>query len=205
VKRIPFLFAFLCLVHCALYITPAAAHFGTETVKPGEKLTHFAQRHHTDEATLRSLNPSLTADGVYPGLRLAVPERHHTGDMENEVCRQLNRQRALHALPRLTVNAALGNLARAKARSFADGGYFDHHSPVHGSPFDALEANGVYYVSAGENIARGCDASGDVMRLWMETGGNRENVLSSAFGRMGVGTAVADDGTVYWVLLLTGK
>lgn len=65
-----------------------------------------------------------------------------------------------------------------------------------------LEETGVSYSTAGENVASGQTSAKAVMKSWMGSTGHRKNILSSSFGRMGVG-CVYVDGKYYWVQIFT--
>jgi uncharacterized protein YkwD len=50
----------------------------------------------------------------------------------------------------------------------------------------------------GENIAKGQTSIDEVMKDWMNSRGHRENILKPNYNRIGVGTARAKDGTLFW-------
>ena len=84
----------------------------------------------------------------------------------------------------------------------ADKNYFDHTSPTYGSPFDMMKKFGIKYNTAGENIAKGQTTAQSVMNSWMNSPGHRANILSSNFGKIGVGY-VNKNGTTYWTQMFT--
>jgi uncharacterized protein YkwD len=65
-------------------------------------------------------------------------------------------------------------------------GYFSHVTPEGRSPFDRMEAAGVSFRTAGENLALA-----PTLRIahtgLMNSPGHRANILRPAFGRLGIG------------------
>ncbi len=56
----------------------------------------------------------------------------------------------------------------------------------------------------GENVAAGYGSTTAVMDGWMGSRGHRENILGDAFTSIGVASARAGDGTLYWTMVLAG-
>ena len=77
---------------------------------------------------------------------------------------------------------------------------FSHTRPNGSRGLTALNEAGVSYRTAGENIASGQQSAQAVVSAWMNSSGHRANILSSLFGRMGVGQATIG-GRTYWVQL----
>ncbi|MGA7672612.1 MAG: CAP domain-containing protein, partial [Nitrolancea sp.] len=73
-------------------------------------------------------------------------------------------------------------------------GYFAHISPLRGSPTDRMDAAGVSYSVAGENIAYAPTVN-VAERGLMRSPGHRANILSSDFTRIGIGVIVTPFGT----------
>ena len=114
---------------------------------------------------------------------------------EQQVVTLVNEQRAANGLAPLTLNAALSNVARAKSQDMHDNNYFSHTSPTYGSPFDMMQAFGISYKTAGENIAMGYGTPEAVVTGWMNSPGHRANILNANYTQIGVGF-VADGN--YW-------
>lgn len=107
----------------------------------------------------------------------------------------INQARQQNGLAPLALNPTLVKVAREKAQDMADKGYFGHYSPTYGSPYDHLQANGVAYRWAGENIAE-MDSVDSAHAAFMQSSGHRANILSSAYTQVGVGV-VRRGRTVY--------
>lgn len=102
-----------------------------------------------------------------------------------EVFDLLNRARLDEGLDPLAWGPALTEVARAHAVEMYTEGYFSHHSPQTGDVGDRLDAAGVTYVIAGENLALAATPS-EVHRGLMDSPGHRENILRPEFRRVGV-------------------
>ena len=72
-------------------------------------------------------------------------------------------------------------------------GYFAHNSPVSGSPSDRLQAAGISFRVAGENLAYAPTVE-IAHRGLMNSPGHRANILSPDFTRVGIGVIVAPNG-----------
>jgi uncharacterized protein YkwD len=63
-----------------------------------------------------------------------------------------------------------------------------------------LTRHGVTWSSWGENVGAGFDDPTAVLRAWLDSTTHRPIVLSASFTRVGVGVAVASNGTRYWTM-----
>ncbi len=90
----------------------------------------------------------------------------------------------------------------------ASQGYFAHVSPSGETAFSLLDAYGIPYVWAGENLARNNypdDQSVAIaMRDWMASQGHRDNMLNIHYTAIGVGAAVDAAGVKYFTVVFTG-
>lgn len=120
---------------------------------------------------------------------------------EAEVIRLVNEIRVQNGLKALTTDAELCRGARAKSQDMADNRYFDHNSPVYGTPFQMMKSFGITYRTAGENIAYGYAAPRTVMDGWMNSSGHRANILNAAYTRIGVGYVANGN---YWTQWFAG-
>lgn len=98
----------------------------------------------------------------------------------------VNQERSKAGLSSLTMNSALSKMAMDKAQDMYNNNYFDHQSPTYGSPFDMMNAYGISYSTAGENIAKGQRSPTEVMNSWMNSQGHRANILNGSFTQIGV-------------------
>src|SRR4030065_754020 len=85
----------------------------------------------------------------------------------------------------LAWSPALAVVAQEPAVEMYLEGYFSHHSPVTGTVADRLEAAGITYSVAGENLALAATPT-DVHDGLMGSPGHREIILRAEFCRVGV-------------------
>lgn len=114
-------------------------------------------------------------------------EASELNEYEQQVVDLTNAERVKYGLAPFEIDAELSKVAREKSRDISVNNYFDHNSPVYGSPFDMMESFGISYRTAGENIARGQQTPTEVVNAWMNSEGHRANILNGNFTRIGVG------------------
>lgn len=116
------------------------------------------------------------------------------------VFRIMNEERAKAGVPKLTLDTGLCTTAAVRAKELVS--KFAHYRPDGRDCFTALDEYGIRYMAAGENIAAGQTDAEDVMNSWMNSPGHRGNILSSSFGRVGIG-CYKSGGMKYWVQMFT--
>ena len=102
----------------------------------------------------------------------------------------VNEERIGAGLQPLTLDQRLVPVARQHSEEMFRLRYFGHQSPVNGSPFDRLEAVGIRYSRAGENLAY-AQSVAVAHRGLMASEGHRENILRPEFTRIGIGVVGA--------------
>lgn len=111
----------------------------------------------------------------------------------------MNSARAAEGLPPFERDAALEDVAYARARNLVLGGYFDHYGPDGESAFSELAARGIVYGLAGENLARNNYPEARTVAAafdgLMASPGHRANILEPRFSRAGV--AAVRDGRIW--------
>ena len=124
---------------------------------------------------------------------------------KQEVLNLVNIERAKQGLnPLVMDDSLLSKCADAKAKDMVVNKYFDHNSPVYGSPFDMMRQFGVKFSTAGENIAQGQATPQQVMNSWMNSSGHRANILNPNFKKLGVGIYKDSNGRLSWVQQFIG-
>ncbi|MFC7322639.1 CAP domain-containing protein [Halobacillus campisalis] len=121
---------------------------------------------------------------------------------EQQVVELTNEERAKQGLQPLELDTELSAVAKDKSLDMQQNNYFSHNSPTYGSPFDMMNAYGIDYTTAGENIAMGQTSPEQVVQGWMNSQGHRENIMNSSFTHIGVGHA--EDGN-YWTQMFIAK
>jgi uncharacterized protein YkwD len=100
----------------------------------------------------------------------------------------INRERALHHLPRLHASQLLDRSAQRWTNSMVSSDQF-----THGANFAArISATGYSWRTAGENIATGFATPGAVVRAWMASPDHCRNILNPTFVNVGTGVAPRD-------------
>lgn len=120
---------------------------------------------------------------------------------EDEVLRLVNEQRAANGLSKFTTDSKLTQVAKTRAKELTQ--EYSHTRPDGTSCFTAFSEVGIYYSSAGENIAEGYKTPESVVEGWMNSEGHRANILNPKFSKMGVGYAEDSGNGRYWVQVFT--
>jgi len=169
------------------------------TVVSGDTMWKIAVRHQIGVHEIISANTHIkNPDLIYPGQTLYIPTFKYIKDIEREVIKLVNAERAKRGLSAYGHNWELSRVARYKSDDMRDKNYFSHTSPTYGSPFTMMKSFGIRYTAAGENIAMGQKSALSVVNAWMNSSGHRANILSSNFTEIGVGYSVDSKGTTYW-------
>lgn len=111
---------------------------------------------------------------------------------ENRLVELVNQERAKVGVGPLRVDAKMTEVARAHSRDMFVHHYFAHIDPDGRSGGDRLEAAGVSFNVAAENLAYAPDVATAHQGL-MESPGHRKNILDPEFHRVGIG--VVDSGS----------
>lgn len=108
----------------------------------------------------------------------------------------LNQDRKNNGLPALTLDPTLCGIARIKSCDMRDNNYFAHESPTYGRVKDMLNRFGYAFAGAGENIAHHATVE-KAQAAFMSSSGHRQNILSSAWVKVGIGICFDRNGYVY--------
>lgn len=125
-------------------------------------------------------------------LPFTVEEAPPVPELEAEMLRLINQERANVDLPPLAGDPELTIVARRHSADMLSRGYFAHTTPDGRSPFDRIDAAGIRYLTAGENLAL-APTLPIAHRGLMNSPGHRANILRPEFGRVGIG--ILDAGT----------
>jgi len=98
----------------------------------------------------------------------------------------VNAERVKAGVAPLAWDEQLRQVARQHSAEMFALGYFAHTSPISGSPTDRLQAAGIRYYTAGENLAYAPSVQAAHAGL-MASAGHRQNILSAEFTRIGIG------------------
>ena len=116
----------------------------------------------------------------------------------------VNGYRASLNLPPYENDEKLNEAAILKADDMVINNYFNHNSPVYGTPFNMLKNMGAFYKTASENLACTADVE-EAFTKMTENLAHRTNLVSQRYNNMGIGVAddVNEPGKKIIVLLFT--
>ncbi|WP_454052275.1 CAP domain-containing protein [Clostridium sp. Marseille-Q7071] len=119
--------------------------------------------------------------------------------VEDEVLRLCNIEREKQGLAPLAMEEKLRGIARIKSAEMLENNFFDHNSPISGSPSNLMKINGyTNWTASGENIqmSQGRDkasvTASYIVGQWMNSPGHRANILNKEFKKIGVGIVFRD-------------
>jgi uncharacterized protein YkwD len=108
-----------------------------------------------------------------------------------------NQARLDEKLPSLAVNKKLEAAAEAHAKEMARRHTMTHTGEDGSTPTSRIEAQGYRLKRCGENVAFGRYSPQRLMKGWIDSPVHRANIFGN-FTQIGVGYAVAQDGTAFW-------
>lgn len=143
-----------------------------------------------DEAIRHTLNmltvPSEPESDETVNLPYKVSNPEARPDLETEMLKLVNEERAKAGLEPLAPDPEMREVARRHSIDMFQRGYFAHMTPEGRSPFDRMHDAGVQFRTAGENLALAPTLSIAHNGL-MNSPGHRANILHKDFGRVGIG------------------
>lgn len=141
-----------------------------------------------------AINDTLTFLTVKPGgeervnLQFTVPKEKLAIDASSEgvMLHLINYERQAQGLNVVEMDPLIQEVARKHSRDMFERGYFSHYSPENVSPFQRMQAAGVSFSVAGENLALAPNVELAHTGL-MNSPGHRRNILFPEFKRVGIG------------------
>jgi len=126
---------------------------------------------------------------------LKFTQNKHTIDSnaEKKMLELVNAERAKVGAPQLEWEEGLVQVGRKHSEDMFERGYFSHYSPEGKDVGDRLDASGINYSYAGENLALAPNVDRAHTGL-MNSEGHKRNILDPAFGKIGIGVV---DGGIY--------
>ncbi len=128
------------------------------------------------------------------------PQGLTPADVEFHSFTLINKSRAEFSRSALTLNQRLSDVARQHSEAMRDQGFFSHRDPSGQGLRARLNAAGISFSSAAENLAQVSDPQQPGLiahHFLMDSPEHRANILGSGFTRVGVGVAQA--GNNFWI------
>lgn len=125
-------------------------------------------------------------DEHFIALSFSTTEYTIRPDLEQEMLRLINAERAMAGEGPLKMDADLTRLARDYSADMFTRGYFSHNTPEGVDPFQRMKKASIKYRYAGENLA----LAPTLMRAHtglMNSPGHRANILQKAYKKVGIG------------------
>lgn len=140
------------------------------------------------EAVAETLNLLTVQPGSHERVSLPykVTNARPRPDLEAQMLALVNRERVANGLRALAPDPEVTLVARKHSVDMFARGYFAHETPEGRSPFDRMQADGVRFQAAGENLALAPSLQVAHNGL-MNSPGHRANILGKDFGRVGIG------------------
>jgi uncharacterized protein YkwD len=121
------------------------------------------------------------------------------GSFETEVLAQLNAARSERGQAPLQLNAQLSQAAREHSQDMACNNFVEHYGSSGSNPLSRIQALGIRYRSAAENIYAGNPNYGGnpqgAVSWWMNSRIHRDAILNPRFSWVGIGYAYYDGST----------
>lgn len=99
----------------------------------------------------------------------------------------VNQERAKAGVAPLVINNKLSKMAQIKAEDIFEHNYWDHTSPIYGSPSEMAKAFGITDKGCGENLCWYADTPEDAVTSWMGSEGHKANILNPKYTQIGLG------------------
>ncbi len=112
---------------------------------------------------------------------------------ERKMITMVNQERVSRGLSSLDFDTNLRDVGRNHCTDMFQRGYFSHYTPEGLSPFDRMAQVNISFTYAGENLAFSPSVELAMQGL-MQSPGHKANILSSNFGKIGIGVI---DGGIY--------
>jgi uncharacterized protein YkwD len=136
--------------------------------------------------TLNRRIPNAPESNEIVSLPFKVENTRPRPELEAEMLRLINQERAANGLAPLEADPELTEVARRHSADMFSRGYFAHNTPENKSPFDRIRESNVRFRTAGENLALAPTVPIAHTGL-MNSPGHRANILRPQFGRVGIG------------------
>lgn len=104
-----------------------------------------------------------------------------------KVLELVNQERVKAGVAPLVINNKLSKMAQIKAEDIFEHDYWDHTSPIYGSPSEMAKAFGITDKGCGENLCWFADTPEEAVTSWMGSEGHKANILNPKYTQIGLG------------------
>ncbi|OHA52893.1 MAG: hypothetical protein A2991_01865 [Candidatus Terrybacteria bacterium RIFCSPLOWO2_01_FULL_58_14] len=151
--------------------------------------------------------PSLPTPTLSP-TPLSLCPADAVSDAPTDLFSAINAERTARGLPALAWDADVASVAQERSDDMAALGYFSHTSPTGETAFSLMDARGIPYGWAGENLARNNYPADQQVAVaiqdLMASAPHCDNLLSANYTYLGVGVAQDGAGMVYYTMIFIG-
>lgn len=159
----------------------------------------------TITATIKQKSVSCNVTVKSDSMKIQAKKNVQTYQKQiKEILKYTNQYRKKAGAKVLKLDTTLTRAACYRSLEQAKTNTMSHIRPDGTTPFTILEEYNISYSTAGENIGM---SSGLVIKLmvenWYNSPGHRANMLNTDFGKIGIGIAYANNGSVYYTQLFT--
>ena len=180
-------------------------------VQPGETEQCAQTRYYLKKAEESKRSPAALIENLRSNVNELCPvaragdsgEGQAPGELSDgwrsEQLQEINATRAKNGRAGLKQCAPLTVTAQKYAALMAKRGHYSHTGPKGSSPGDRIKREGYQPGWWGENIAMRQLTSSNVMTAWILSTGHFKNIVEPNFRYVGMGSAKAKNGDVYWV------
>jgi len=163
------------------------------------KATTATTKNTTTTKTTTTSTTTTTTSTSATTTTTATPVTLFRDDYADRVLELVNEERSKEGLvPLKKGTSAMEAASKVRASETVDN--FSHTRPDGSSWSTTLDEQNQFYLSAGENIARGYTSPEEVVDAWMNSSGHRANILSSDFTHLSIGCYSKND-YLYWAQL----
>lgn len=189
-------FAIPAKLKAAIEDSAIGSRFVAQSGNVQQYLSHLLGQDIKDTLTFLTVPPQ-TEEIIQPDERVTLKFTVQDGVVdkaaEQKMFELLNQERVRAGLKPLKWNEKAAAVARKHSQDMFAKGYFAHENLEGKSPFDRMEAGGIVFKVAGENLAYASTVDLAHNGL-MRSPGHRANILEVDFGTVGIGVI---DGGIY--------
>ena len=174
-------------------LKPGGKDFSIVWDSQGNRIVINTSRGYSPHETMAA--PVMAVPAVIPDATSAA--NMTIEEMRLEIVRLTNAERAKAGLPKLEILLELMDTAQAKAQDLLDSHYFDHVSPVYGTPGEMIKAAVPQAKSCGENLASWAKTPQEAFNGLLDSPAHKATMLSAKYTHIGIGVVEGADGG-YW-------